>query len=412
MLIYCLDDEPRVEILLRRLLDPQGHELQFESSVSAFKQRVAHTAPDLILLDLGLGQKSGIDVIHWLAEHGVNSPVVLLSGLGDSLLDTTRRVAEGHGIDVRSVINKVRLARDLPAVVDEIAAAAAPDHTEPLTTHAEEEPARTPVERKSYLKPESLQLAIAESAILPYLQPIVSTATGALRGAEVLARLRLPNGRILDAGYFIPLAETHQLLCPITKSLFDRLLEQKQRLADTALDFIAVNLSAPCLEDERGIDLMRSLVTGLEGICAVRGEITESVATQSAQQSQVMAARIKLAGASLAIDDFGTGYSSLRALAELPFETLKIDTSFVHEMFDSPKSLHLLRAIISFGRNLGLKLVAEGVETEAQREFLSTEGVELAQGFLFGAPMPIDDFIKKFPKRDFVDPLNALASAL
>jgi CheY-like chemotaxis protein len=95
-------------------------------------------------------------------------------------------------------------------------------------------------------------------------------------------------------------------------------------------------------------------------------------------------------GVSLAIDDFGIGYSSMRALAELPFDTLKIDLSFVSEMFDSPKALRLLRAMISFGQRLELQVVAEGVETEAQRRLLIAEGVDLAQGYLFGRPMPAD----------------------
>nr|WP_200348330.1 EAL domain-containing protein [Halochromatium glycolicum] len=412
MLIHCLDDEPRVELLLQRILDAQGHELRFDSSVKDFKAAVAGTTPDLILLDLGLGQESGIDVIHWLAEHDLVLPLVLLSGRGDSLLDTARRVAEGHGVAVRGVVNKGRLARDLPALLDELSAADPSNDIKPAPAHEDEAPPPLPNARRSYLKPESLQLAISQGAILPFLQPIVSIADGTLSGAEVLARLRLPNGRILDAGYFIPVAEAHNLLSPVTESLLDRLLEKRSQLAEVALDFLAVNLSAPCLEDGRGVELVRSLVTGLEGICTVRTEITESVATQATQRIQATAAHIKLAGASLAIDDFGTGYSSLRALAELPFETLKIDTSFVNEMFDSQKTLNLLRAIIKFGHGLGLQLVAEGIETEAQRELLIAEGVDFGQGFLFGAPMPIDEFIKRFPQRQLGDPVNALAYAL
>lgn len=399
MLIQCLDDEPRVELLLRRILKPLGHELRFDSSVQTFKEGVGASTPDLVMLDLGLGRESGIDVIHWLAQSDLRLPLVLLSGRGDSLLDTARRVAEGHGVWVPGIVNKGRLARELPAVLDEAfhsmpTAVAAPP---PSVQDGPARPKQSANRRR--LEPAALQSAISAGAVLPYLQPIVATDTGALRGAEVLARLRLPNGKILNAGHFIPLAESHDLILPLTEALFQRLLDQKQLLVGPALDFLAVNLSAASLNQQHTVDLVQALVTGLEDHCRVRTEITETAATQSAQQMQSLTARIKLTGASLAIDDFGTGYSSLRALAELPFETLKIDLSFVDEMFDSPKSLRLLRAIIGFGRSLDLQLVAEGVETEAQRQLLVTEGVDLAQGYLFGKPMSIEAFSEAFTNR-------------
>nr|WP_242479502.1 EAL domain-containing protein [Lamprobacter modestohalophilus] len=239
---------------------------------------------------------------------------------------------------------------------------------------------------------------IDQGAVVPYLQAIVDPRDGSLQGAETLARLRLPDGQILGAGDFIPLAEDHKLIYPITQSLVQTLIEQRQQLAPLGLKFIAVNLPASGLDDQPALDLVRALVTGLGKTCAVHVEITETACSLSPQQTQSLAANIRLAGAKLAIDDFGTGYSSMRVLAELPFETLKIDLSFVSEMFDSPKALSLLRSIIAFGQNLELQLVAEGVETEAQRQLLVAEEVNLAQGFLFGRPMSIEAFVEHYTK--------------
>ncbi len=396
MLITCLDDDPRLELLLHRLLDRLGYELRFDCSVLDFKSGLAETVPDLVLLDLGLGQDSGIDVIHWLADRAFKPPIALLSACGDSLLDTSRRIAEGRDISVLGIVSKARLAQELLPVLERLHRSPGSDHTlsRPI---APQEPAPARIQRpEPSLDAGSLRSLIAAGAVLPYLQPIVDPADGTLHGAETLCRLCLPDGRILGAADFIPLAEAHDLLFPITKTLCHALMDQQQRLAPLRLEFIAINLSASCLIDQHVVDLVQSLVNGLNNTCALHVEITETACCLSAQQAQSLAARIELAGAQLAIDDFGTGYSSMRVLAELPFETLKIDLSFVTEMFDSPKALRLLRAIIRFGKSLGMQLVAEGVETEAQRKFLAAEGVQHAQGFLFGAPMPIDAFIETY----------------
>ncbi|MCF7995040.1 MAG: EAL domain-containing response regulator [Chromatiaceae bacterium] len=414
MHITCLDNDPRLEGLLRRLLRRLGHELRFDCSVNAFKNGLSEAAPDLVLIDLGLGQESGIDVIHWLADQSLRLPIALLSGRGDCLLDTARRIALGRDLEVLGIVNKARLITELPAVLEhwhrgkateQHAANPAPAPPAPATVTATVTASAPPCAQtpKSPLDVETLRGLIDQGAVVPYLQAIVDPRDGSLQGAETLARLRLPDGQILGAGDFIPLAEDHKLIYPITQCLVRTLIEQRQQLAPLGLKFIAINLPASGLDDQPALDLVRALVTGLGKTCAVHVEITETACSLSPQQTQSLAANIRLAGAKLAIDDFGTGYSSMRVLAELPFETLKIDLSFVSEMFDSPKALSLLRSIIAFGHNLELQLVAEGVETEAQRQLLVAEEVNLAQGFLFGRPMSIEAFVEHYAK--------ALASA-
>jgi len=126
----------------------------------------------------------------------------------------------------------------------------------------------------------------------------------------------------------------------------------------------------------------------------VRVELTETARIADSQPVRELAAQVSLLGASLAVDDFGTGYSCIRALTELPFDTLKVDLSFVAEMFDSAKAMKMLIAIIALGHGLGLKVVAEGVETEAQWRVLVESGADLLQGYLFGRPMDILEFVQ------------------
>ncbi|WP_213458384.1 EAL domain-containing protein [Thiocapsa sp.] len=389
MRLICLDDDPRIEAVLGRFLKRFGHAVDFHVSIASFKAALASDTPELVLLDLGLGRENGIDVIHWLSETHPGIPLVLLSGHGDDLLDTARRIARSTGIEVLGAVSKSRMVKDLPAILQRgVKAASQRPHQDP--------------QAGAGITRQDLEWQIRSGGIVAYFQPIVAPADGRLKGAEVLARLRLPSGQILGAGEFIPLAESSGLIYEVTETLFERLIESRETIAASGLTFIAVNLSPLILQQERALVLVRRLVDGLGGICAVKIEMTESAATAYPDIVRSVAAQIHLMGVSLAIDDFGIGYSSMRALAELPFDTLKIDLSFVSEMFDSPKALKLLRAMISFGQTLELQVVAEGVETEAQRRLLLEAGVDFAQGYLFGKPMTAELLASNFsvPKTD------------
>jgi EAL domain-containing protein (putative c-di-GMP-specific phosphodiesterase class I)/DNA-binding response OmpR family regulator len=383
MRLICLDDDPRIETVLSRFLKRFGHTVDLHTSVASFKAALASDLPDLILLDLGLGQENGINVIHWLAEVHPRMPLILLSGHGDDLLDTARRIARATGIQVLGAITKSRMVAELPALLDKgiTGSSAGP---------------KPDLQGRHETSRQELEWAIRNGGIVPHFQPIVSPVDGHLIGAEVLARLRLADGRILGAGDFIPLAESIGLIHEVTEALFERLIASAEWLVPLSLTFLSVNLSPLVLQQERALVLVRHLVEGFAGICAIKIEMTETAASAYPEIVLSVAAQIHLMGVSLAIDDFGIGYSSMRALAELPFDTLKVDLSFVSEMFDSPKALRLLRAMICFGQTLELQVVAEGVETEAQRRALIAAGVDLAQGYLFGKPMTVQALVQAF----------------
>ncbi len=382
MRLICLDDDPRVETVLGRFLRQLGHEVSFFRSITPFKAALAAAAPDAVLLDLGLGRENGIDVIHWLAGAGLEIPILLLSGHGDNVLDTARRIATASGIRVLGTVSKSRLVTELPLILARA--------TRPL-------PAGRPHPvHHTVLSRGQLEECIEAGLVEPHFQPIVFPGDGSLSGAEVLARLRLPDGTVLGADDFIALAEASGLLYAVTEALFERLIEMRGRLASLDLAFLSVNLSQQTLGDPRILTLVSRLVTGLAAICAVKIEVTETTITADPQAMRSAAAQIQLLGVSLAMDDFGVGYSSIRALAELPFDTLKIDLSFVAEMLDSEKALSVFRAIVAFGRSLHLQLIAEGVETEEQRLLIASE-VDLVQGHLFGEAMTVDDLLRRFP---------------
>ncbi|WP_295385536.1 EAL domain-containing response regulator [uncultured Thiodictyon sp.] len=385
MNLICLDDDPRMEPALRRFAVGLGHGVRFHTATASFKLDVQAQLPDMILLDLELGQENGIDVIHWLAERATAAPLILLSGHGDDLLDTARRIARASGMTVAGAINKGQIVRDLPALLGQ---GRRPDPP----------PRPTPDAALPTLTAAELARFIREDRIEPHFQPIVDPHDGRLRGAEVLARLRLPSGALLGAPAFIPLAQSTDLLLALTEALFARLIGLKAQLRPLALDYLSVNLCAAALDRdlERAVTLVRGLLAGLGDCCGLQVELTETAAMADSQPARELTAQLRLLGVRLAMDDFGTGYSSVRALTELPFDTLKIDLSFVSEMFDSAKAQKVLQAIVNLGHNLGLTVVAEGVETDAQRRFLIEHGADLAQGYLFGRPMEIQTLVRTY----------------
>ncbi|MFP4076689.1 MAG: EAL domain-containing protein [Halochromatium sp.] len=381
MILSCLDDDPRMERTLCRFAGLLGHEVRFQTTSGALRDDLGRHVPDAIVLDLSLGNETGIDVLAWLADAHPNIPLVLLSGQGDELLDTARRIAQGKGLIVFGAVNKANLVRELPAVLSQ------------RNSPPRQQRPQAQVQAKHPLRVEDLRESLRAGQITPYFQPILSARTLQPVGAEVLARLPLPEGGVLGAGAFIPLAEQSGLIMELTRVLSERLIELEPQLRPFGLDFLSINLSAANIERKGAAAMVKRLVDAFAGSSRIMIELTETAVLPDLQQMRALTTELRLGGASLAIDDFGIGYSSIRALAELPYDALKIDLSFVAEMFDSEKSANLIAAMVHMAHSLNLQVVAEGVETEAQRHQLIAIGVDRLQGYLFGHPVPIEHFV-------------------
>ncbi|MFP4061746.1 MAG: EAL domain-containing protein [Halochromatium sp.] len=381
MILSCLDDDPRMERTLCRFAGLLGHEVRFQTTSGALRDDLGRHVPDAIVLDLSLGNETGIDVLAWLADAHPNIPLVLLSGQGDELLDTARRIAQGKGLIVFGAVNKANLVRELPAVLSQ------------RNSPPRQQRPQAQVQAKHPLRVEDLRESLRAGQITPYFQPILSARTLQPVGAEVLARLPLPEGGVLGAGAFIPLAEQSGLIMELTRVLSERLIELEPQLRPFGLDFLSINLSAANIERKGAAAMVKRLVDAFAGSSRIMIELTETAVLPDLQQMRALTTELRLGGASLAIDDFGIGYSSIRALAELPYDALKIDLSFVDEMFDSEKSANLIAAMVHMAHSLNLQVVAEGVETEAQRHQLIAIGVDRLQGYLFGHPVPIEHFV-------------------
>ena len=230
--------------------------------------------------------------------------------------------------------------------------------------------------------------------VLEY-QPKVNLQTGAIVGAEALIRLQQSQHRLVYPTRFIRVAEECGLILPIGKWVPREACRQAVAWLHAGLDvgLMSVNVSAVEFQG-------KDFVAGLQAILEETGldpshlelELTESGLMRDTERTTMTLHSIKNMGIQIAIDDFGTGYSSLSYLRRFPIDTLKIDQSFMSEIDGGADNANLVSAIIAMGKSLKHRVVAEGVETQLQRDFLQSQGCGEGQGFFFSRPVSADEF--------------------
>ena len=237
-----------------------------------------------------------------------------------------------------------------------------------------------------------LRRAIEREEFVVYYQPIVSLTTGRLAGFEALVRWMHPERGLISPGDFIPIAEETGLILPMGKlilreacrqlSEWQRIYPQHRRLS------MSVNLSSRQFSQRGTIELLRDVLkeTGLSPAC-LKLEITETAIMENTESAMDTLLQLKSMGVQLSVDDFGTGYSSLGYLYRFPMDVLKIDRSFISRVDTDGEKLELVRTIITLAWNLGMDVIAEGVETTKQLAQLKMLKCEYGQGYLFSKPM-------------------------
>src|SRR6266576_2126228 len=233
-----------------------------------------------------------------------------------------------------------------------------------------------------------LRDAVARCQFELHYRPFFDFPSGERCGLEALVRWRHPTRGLIPPDQFIPLAEETGLIAPLGEWVLKRACDDATSWpADIK---VAVNLSPVQLKQAELFDVIRSALRS-SGLPPERLEIelTESVLLERAAENHALMERLKGIGISLALDDFGTGYSSLSCLTAFPFDKIKIDTSFIGNLTNGHKSSAIISSIMALARGLGMSVTAEGVETHEQFERLKALGVNFAQGYLLGRPMPL-----------------------
>lgn len=240
-----------------------------------------------------------------------------------------------------------------------------------------------------------IEAGLAEGAFEPVFQPIARLSDGALAGFEALARWRRPDGTLRTPAVFLETALAHDLMGAVSRRILFQAVETFARWRAVAVEarglFLSVNMP--------GGDLERGELVG-EAIAlaqaaklppgALRVEITEQQILKDPDAAAAALTRLRAAGVAVAFDDFGSGFGSLAWLSRLPVDTLKIDRSFILGMLAGDRSGPIVRAVIALAHELGLDVVAEGVETAEARDRLSDMGCDYAQGHLFAPALGPD----------------------
>jgi EAL domain-containing protein (putative c-di-GMP-specific phosphodiesterase class I) len=244
-----------------------------------------------------------------------------------------------------------------------------------------------------------LRRAVENEEFILHYQPKVSLETRAIVGVEALIRWQTPDRGLVPPAQFIPLLEETGLILQVGGWALRRAALDHRAWSESGLKAprVAVNVSAIQLRQRDFVAIVEQAI--LDGLAptAIDLELTESLVMADVRDNIEKLKAVRALGVEIAIDDFGTGYSSLGYLAQLPVQSLKIDRSFIVRMQEEANAMTLVSTMISLARSLGLKVVAEGVETEDQAKFLRLLRCDQMQGYLFSKPVPAAELVRLLP---------------
>ena len=388
---------------------------------------LGHHAGDALLVEIGRRLRSTLRCSDTVARLGGDEFGLLISkprGKRDAVV----------------VIEKIRAALEQPVVVDglglpaegSIGIAMYPQHGEDVETllrradvamySAKEEKAgyvfydgsRSESDPARLTLVSELRRAIEQHELVLYYQPKAALASGAVDSVEALLRWNHPTRGLVGPDEFIPLAQQTGLIKPLTLYVLDEALSQCRDWQRAGLTLgVAVNLSVRNLLDAEFPDQVRRLLEKWRvDPSRLELEITESTVLSDPVRTKRVLDKLSAMGVVLSIDDFGTGYSSLSYLSQLPVNEIKIDRSFVMNMAESSGDAVIVRSTIDLARNLGLQVVAEGVETEQAWDELSELGCTLAQGYYLSRPVPaaeLTEWLRSRPPVSAAAPIRRVA---
>ena len=378
--------------------DTFGH-LAGDTTLETVAERLTAVLPDGSVIGRLAGDEFAV-IVDGLAGEDLIKPK--LDKLAQRVLD---RLAEpffvqGHEVFMTASMGIARCPEDAPNVIDLLRNADA------ALYHAKKEggnvfshyaPAMNEAAVERLMTKSKLKRAFERDELLVHYQPKYNLETGEVCGAEALVRWELPERGIIYPSDFIPIAEETNLIVEIGEWVLDRVCEDFRywQRSISAPGRVSVNLSLKQLRQRNFIGRISSILRGHQiSPTSLELEITETTLMENPTRTIKLLDELYALGLHLSIDDFGTGYSSLSALQQFPISTLKIDQSFVREVATNSDDATIVGTIIHMGKSLQMDVVAEGVETEEQLNFLQTLECTYVQGLLFGAPMSSDNYLK------------------
>lgn len=333
----------------------------------------------LVLTDIDMPNMDGIELIRCLAERRLAEHVIVMSARDPRLLEIVESMAsDDAGLHLLGTLVKPVRQPDLERLLAAGLAASAPS--------APRQPSRSLAQ---------IGAALRAGQFVPYFQPKVTMDSGAVKGAEVLARWQHPEHGMLGPEEFIPTLEGSALMAPFTVAMVEQALVHSEGWRRAMPGFtLSLNLSADNLADSAFLGELAGVVSA-HGLPpqAIIWEVTETAVMSNLSLSLGNLARLGLKGFGLAMDDYGIGFSSMQQLSRCPFTELKIDRAFVDGAARKPNRRAILESSIEMGHRLNASLVAEGVENVDDWDLLRSLGCDAAQGYLAARPMPGDEML-------------------
>lgn len=381
--ILVVDDDPMMRGILESYFTYEHNATVAVAENGVRALTVLTDNPDkfeLILCDLNMPEMDGVQFLRHINELGYDGQLAVISGEDTSVLNVTRDIASFYSFDLIGVLSKPLDTQKLA----QLAAAALP--------HAP----RAKTAEHFQATPQKIQDAIAQQQIVPYYQPKIDIHTGIVTGAEALARWLDPDAGLIQPSQFIDAAQATGQMRMLSATLLHQAITNCAEWHNSGMDLnVAINLTPDIFEWLEFPDELSARVdaVGLER-SAITLEITESSFLKQNTTVLEVLARLRMRGFDLAIDDFGTGFSNIEQLRKFPFSQLKIDQSFVRNAAKDRFARASVEASVHLGRELNMRIVAEGVEDQDEWEFVAQCGVDEVQGYYVAKPMPEAEFFE------------------
>ena len=354
----------------RILIAPDGY--------AALASLDAGESPDVLFLDLDMDGMDGVEVLRALAARQYDGVVSLMTGSGHQLIGSVQRLAHANNLVMAGSVPKPLHRDKFAAVLDEVANGTrrGGGHTiVPLT-------------------PEEIREGLDRGAVELFVQPKVTVRTREVHGGEILLRWRHEDGSLVSPLAVIPVAEEHGLIEAVTKAVYTQAVDVLNGWRALGWHpMISVNVSAIDLLDLNFPQWLNEVTqaAGVESRSLIL-EVTESQIVNHLSSTLDVVSRLYLSGFRFSIDDFGTGYSNFEQLRQLPLSELKIDRSLVVGATNDTAGRAILASSIQLGHALGVRVVAEGVETLEDWALLDSLGCDVIQGYFVARPMPVATF--------------------
>lgn len=369
-----VDDDPVFAALAEDLLLDAGVgavEMAGDGAEALARIDAGSVSADIMLCDLNMPTHDGVSLIRSLAERKYQGRVVIVSSEADSVIESVAKLARMQGLNIAGFTRKPLTMESVSRLLNAQPVKAAPK--------AELYPA----------SPSLLDAAIERGGLHPFFQAKVSMITGELCGSEALARIATPQSPFSNPVPYVELAERNNRIDALTFAMMRAVARHVREFNQARRAPCSVNISPASLERLDFPDEMARAVTDLGlGCDQFTLEVTETRLVEYGPSALEVMSRLRIKGFGLSVDDFGTGYSNIDRLQMYPFTELKIDQTFTRKALEEAFARASVEASVKLAKSLGLKIVAEGVETREMWDFLKDLGVDEAQGYLLSKPLP------------------------